>query len=131
LIEATAFGARTIMDRVREYGIPVTEVVNCGGLAIRNPLLMQIYADVIGCDMSVAASEQTCAMGAAIFGAVAAAKQRGALGAWKKRRRCLPCPGDDIPAERANQRVYGELYRLYRRLHDAFGTREWSGRLTM
>ncbi|NLF40231.1 ribulokinase, partial [bacterium] len=72
LIEATAFGALTIVRRVQEYGVEVNEIVNCGGLAVKNPTLMQIYADVLGCPMKVTAVDQTCAFGAGLFGAVAA-----------------------------------------------------------
>src|SRR5204863_14634 len=52
LIEATAFGARAIIERLREYGVPIDRVVCAGGIAEKNPLLMQIYADVTGCTSS-------------------------------------------------------------------------------
>jgi ribulose kinase len=67
---ATAFGARIIMERLEAYGVRVERVVNCGGIAEKNPLVMQIYADVTGHPMQVSRSAQTCALGAAIFGAV-------------------------------------------------------------
>ena len=63
LIEATAFGARAIIERIREYGVPIDRVVCAGGIAEKNPLLMQIYADVTGCTMHVAGSSQACALG--------------------------------------------------------------------
>ena len=66
-IEATAFGALTIIKRVEEYGVKIEEVINTGGLSIKNATLMQIYADIIGKPMKVSQSEQTCALGAAIF----------------------------------------------------------------
>src|SRR5262249_40159771 len=72
LIEATAFGARAIIERVREYGVPLDRVVCAGGIAEKNPLLMQIYADVTGCTMLVAGSSQACALGSAISAAVLA-----------------------------------------------------------
>jgi L-ribulokinase len=72
LIEATAFGALTIINRLEEYGVAVKQVVNCGGIAEKNPLVMQIYADVTGRPMKISRSAQTCALGAAIAGAVAA-----------------------------------------------------------
>ena len=77
LVEATAFGALRIIDRIEEYGVPVKEVVNCGGLAAKNPLLMQIYADVSGRPMKISRSDQTPALGAAMFAAVAAGKGVG------------------------------------------------------
>ncbi len=70
LVEATAFGALTIINRFEEYGVQVKEVVNCGGIAEKNPLVMQIYADVCNRPMKISRSAQTCALGAAIFGAV-------------------------------------------------------------
>ena len=72
LIEATAFGTRTIVDAFESAGVPVDAVVACGGLPERNTLLMQIYADVLGREISVGASTQAPALGAAMFGAVAA-----------------------------------------------------------
>ncbi|MDB6021348.1 MAG: araB, partial [Pedosphaera sp.] len=77
LIEATAFGALTIINRLEEYGVRVKEVVNCGGIAEKNPLVMQIYADVTGRPMKLSRSGQTCALGAAIAGAVVAGKKAG------------------------------------------------------
>ncbi len=124
-IEATAFGALTIIKRVEEYGVKVEEVINTGGLSIKNATLMQCYADIIGKPMKVSQSEQTCALGAAIFGAAAAGVDEvGALQAKVTATRekvYYPIP--------ENQAVYAELYALYRTLHDAFGTAEWSGKL--
>ena len=60
LIEATAFGALTIINRFEEYGVTVREIVNCGGIAEKNPLVMQIYADVTGRSMALSRSAQTC-----------------------------------------------------------------------
>ena len=71
LVEATAFGALTIIHRFEEYGVAVKEVVNCGGIAEKNPFVMQIYADVCNRPMKISRSAQTCALGAAVFGAVA------------------------------------------------------------
>jgi L-ribulokinase len=128
LIEATAFGALTIIRRFEEYGIRIDEVINCGGIAEKNPLVMQIYADVIGKEMKIARSAQTCALGSAIAGAVAAGREAGGYGTFAeaqaamcgiKPRTFKPDPG--------NHKVYLELYKLYRQLHDAFGTRDWSG----
>ena len=130
LVEATAFGALTIIRRIEEYGVPVREVVNCGGLAVKNPMLMQIYADVMGRPMKVARSEQTCALGAAIFGAVAAGKEEGGFANVGEAQDAVCGIREEayepIPE---NEKVYAEIYKLYRELHDAFGTSEWSGSL--
>lgn len=125
-IEATAFGALTIIKRVEEYGVEVREVVNTGGLAIKNATLMQCYADIINKPMKVSRSEQTCALGAAIFGAAAAGA--GEVGELQAR---VTAARDKVyhPIPE-NVAVYQELYALYRTLHDAFGTAEWSGRLS-
>jgi len=124
-IEATAFGALTIIKRVEEYGVKIKEVINTGGLSIKNAALMQCYADIIGKPMKVSQSEQTCALGAAIFGAAAAGA--GDIGALQTQvtatREKVYHP---IPE---NQVIYAELYALYRTLHDAFGTAEWSGKI--
>jgi len=126
LIEATAFGALTIIKRIEEYAVPVGEIVNCGGLAVKNPLLMQIYADVTGRPMKVSRSDQTCALGAAIFGAVAA----GAFGSVPEAQAAVCGVEDKVyTPDPESQAVYAELYDLYRQLHDAFGTAEWSGRM--
>src|SRR5690606_1120250 len=77
LIEATAFGARVIMERLAEYGVETERVINCGGIAMKNPMVMQILADVMNKTMEISASEQTCALGSAMAGAVVAGKQAG------------------------------------------------------
>ncbi len=130
LIEATAFGCRAIVDRIQAYGVPVREIVNCGGLAVKNTLLMQIYADVLGCPMKVARSDQACALGAAIFGAVAAGPTAGGFANVGDAQAAM-CGTRAIRYEPdpARHAVYNELYALYRDVHDAFGTAAWSGSL--
>jgi L-ribulokinase len=76
LIEATAYGTRMIIDTFQHSGVAVDEIVACGGLPERNKLLMQIYADVSRCTIRVSASQQTPALGSAMFGAVAAGRDR-------------------------------------------------------
>ncbi len=124
-IEATAFGALTIIKRVEEYGVKIDEVINTGGLSSKNATLMQCYADIIGKPMKVSQSEQTCALGAAIFGAAAAGA--GDIHTLQSQvtatREKVYYP---IPE---NQLIYAELYTLYRTLHDAFGTPTWTGKL--
>ncbi len=77
LIEATAYGTRMIIDAFKANGVPVKEIVATGGLPDKNRLLMQIYADVTGMEVKVAASKQAPALGSAMFGAVAAGKAAG------------------------------------------------------
>ena len=129
LIEATAFGALTIINRIEEYGVGVEEIVNCGGLAAKNPFLMQIYADITGRPMKVSRSDQTCALGAAIFGAVAAGKEKGGFSSVEEAQNVLTGIKETFQPDPGNHQVYKELFRLYSQLHDAFGTEFWTGTL--
>ncbi len=118
LIEATAFGARAIIERLREYGVPIRRIVCAGGIAEKNPLLMQIYADVTGCTMLVAGSSQACALGAAVSAAVIAGAHPDFPAAQRRMTRLSKVSYKPQPARRA---VYDKLYALYRDLHDSFG----------
>jgi L-ribulokinase len=126
LIEATACGALTIINRFEEYGVKVKQVVNCGGIAEKSPLVMQIYADVTGRPMKISRSAQTCALGAAIAAAVVAGAHRNYASAQKAMTGLKPKTFKPNPRAHA---VYRELYTLYKQLHDAFGTRTWKGNL--
>ncbi len=130
LVEATAFGALTIIHRLEEYGLKVGQIVNCGGIAEKNPLVMQIYADVTGRAMKVSRSTQTCALGAAIAGAVVAGKKAGGYDTIADAQRAMTGlkPRAFHPNPKAHA-IYKELYSLYQKLHDAFGTKEWTGSL--
>lgn len=126
LIEATAFGALKIIERLEEYGVTVKEVVTCGGIAEKSPLAMQIYADVIGRPVKVSRSSQTCALGGAIFGAVvggayaSAEEAQTKMSGFKDR---IYTPEPEAVA------VYKRLYAIYSDLHDALGTSAWEGKL--
>ncbi|MFA6563603.1 MAG: ribulokinase [Verrucomicrobiia bacterium] len=126
LIEATAFGALTIINRFEEYGVKVEQIVNCGGIAEKNPLVMQIYADVTGRPMKISRSAQTCALGAAIAGAVVAGAYPDYASAQKAMTGIKPRVFQPKPEAHA---VYKELYVLYRKLHDALGTKDWNGNM--
>ena len=127
LIEATGFGALVIIDRIEEYGVKVREVVNCGGLAVKNSLMMQIYADITGRPMKISRSGQTPALGAGIFASVAAGKKSGGKDSLDDARRAMTGIGKVYMPQEENHEAYTTLYRLYRQLHDGFGTRQWSG----
>jgi L-ribulokinase len=130
LIEATAFGALTIINRFEEYGVKVAQIVNCGGIAEKNPLVMQIYADVTGRPIKISRSAQTCALGAAIAGAVVAGKAAGGHDNYAAAQRAMTGLKGRVfqPNEKAHA-VYRELYVLYRKLHDAFGMEQGEGNL--
>ena len=119
LAEATAFGALTIINRLEQYGVAVKDVVNCGGIAEKNPFVMQVYADVCNRPMKISHSSQTCALGAAIFGAVAGGAYRNVESA---QRRMVRPQRKIYRPRKAAAAVYAELYELYRQLHDTFGT---------
>ena len=122
LIEATAFGARAIIERIKEYGVPVTTVVCCGGIAEKNRLLMQIYADVIGTKMEIAGSSQACALGSAVSAAVLAGKKQGGYDSFPEAQKSMtslkPISYEPDPAR---HQIYTKLYQIYRQVHDAFG----------
>ena len=117
-IEATAFGARVIMERFEQYGQTVEEIINCGGISVKNPLVMQIYADIMGHPLAISRSAQTAALGSAIAGAVVG-------GAYSSFREAMDAMTGLNPRifypDPASQAIYSRLFALYRRLHDGFG----------
>ncbi len=130
LIEGTAFGARVIMERYEEYGVQVERVVNCGGISIKNPMIMQIYADVLGREMEISRSTQTGALGSAIAGAVVAGREAGGYATYGEAVAQMTGVLDTrFTPDPDNTAVYNRLYRLYNQLHDVFGTREYSTNL--
>lgn len=122
LIEATAYGTRIIIETFEENGVPVHEMVACGGLPEKNPLLMQIYADVTGRPFKVSASSQTSALGSAMFGAVAAGAEAGGYATIADASHAMARLKDRVfePIE-ANRVAYDPLYLEYVKLHDYFG----------
>jgi L-ribulokinase len=127
LVEATAYGALTIINRYEEYGVKISEVVNCGGIAEKSALVMQTYADITGRPMKISRSAQTCALGSAIAAAVVAGAHKDFATAQKK------MTGLKAKVYKPNAKahaVYKELYALYKQLHDAFGTKDWNGNLS-
>ena len=125
LLEATAFGTRKIVDAFHSNGVAVDVLYACGGLPQKNRLLMQIYADVTNREIKVAASKQTPALGAAMFGAVAAGAAKGGydsiVDAAEKMARVREDSYHPIPE---NVAVYEKLFQEYSRLHDYFGRGE-------
>jgi L-ribulokinase len=122
LIEATAFGAREIIERLRKYGVTVDRVVCCGGIAEKNPLLMQIYADVFGLPIHVAGSAQACALGAAISATVLAGTKKGGHSSFAEAQKVMTNLKSVFYSPDAKSRkIYDHLYALYQQLHDSFG----------
>ncbi len=125
LIEATAFGTRVIVETFQQNGVPIYELVACGGLPEKNKLLMQIYADVTGRPFKVSSSQQTSALGSAMFGAVAAGSAAGGYDSIYEAAQKMAKLKDEvfIPILE-HQKVYDQLYAEYLRLHDYFGRGE-------
>lgn len=125
LIEATAYGTATIVNTFAAHGVPIDEIYCCGGLAAKNALLMQIYADVTGRPMRISASEQTPALGSAMHAAVAAGASAGGYATIQDAAARMARVKDEqyapIPE---NQVVYRDLYAEYLALHDYFGRGE-------
>jgi L-ribulokinase len=125
LIEATAYGTRTIVEAFRNSGVPINEVYACGGIAEKNALMMQIYSDVLKMDIKISASSQTPALGSAMFGAVAAGKERGGYDDIKDAAKEMARLKDDIyQPKQQNAQIYDQLFAEYARLYDYFGRGE-------
>jgi len=122
LVEATAFGARVIMERFEEYGQKVERIVNCGGISVKNPMVMQIYADVMGRPLQISRSAQTAALGSAMAGAVVAGAAAGGHADFASAVTAMTGVREEVfkPIPE-NQKVYERLFALYRQIHDAFG----------
>ncbi|MEK6480710.1 ribulokinase [Catalinimonas sp. 4WD22] len=110
LVEATCFGAKKIVDRFRAEGIPVKGLIGLGGVAKKSPFIMQIMADVMNMPIKIAKSEQTCALGAAMFAATAA-------GAYEHVEGAIAGMGSGFDAEYhpnpEQSKLYEELYEQY------------------
>jgi L-ribulokinase len=122
LIEATAYGTRVIIETFESNGVPVTEIVATGGLPDRNKLLMQIYADVTGRSIHIAATSQGGALGSAMHGAVAAGRAAGGFDSIvEAAQRMAHLRGEAYHPNRENKEVYDKLFAEYVALHDYFG----------
>ncbi|MBE5774144.1 MAG: ribulokinase [Clostridiales bacterium] len=122
LIEATAYGTRTIIEAFEDSGVELRGLYACGGICKKNPFLMQVYADVLNREIRVVSSTQAPALGSAMFGAVAAGKERGGydsiVDAAREMGRVEEKYYSPIPE---NAAVYEKLFREYSALYDLFG----------
>lgn len=125
LLEATAFGTRMIIDAFHDSGVPVKELYACGGLPQKNSLLMQIYADVTNRVIKIADSTQTPALGAAMFGAVAAGAEEGGYNSiYDAVAKMGKIKEDYYTPIQENVEMYEKIYQEYFRLHNYFGRGE-------
>lgn len=122
IIEATAFGSKMIIDEFERNGIPVKKVYACGGLAYKAPQIMQVFADVIGKSIVISNVKQTSALGAAMYGAVAAGSSRGGYDSiYAAVKGMTEGPHTTYEPDSRYQEVYRALYQEYVALHDYFG----------
>ncbi len=125
LVEATAYGTRMIIENFNDHGVPVTGLYAAGGIAVKSPETMQIYADVTGLEIKISGSSQAPALGSAIFGAVAAGKANGGYDSVYDAAEEMGSLSDKVytpnPSEKA---VYDKLFAEYKKLHDYFGRGE-------
>lgn len=122
LIEATAFGTQLIIETFEQNGVAVKELVACGGLAERNKLLLQIYADVTGREFVEAGSGYTSALGAAMLGAYAAGRAAGGYDSvTEAARQMFPAKLVSHQPNATYHATYQKLYAEYRQLHEYFG----------
>lgn len=125
LIESTAYGHKKIVDTFNEYGVEINELYVCGGLPQKNKMLVQIYADVTNLPIKISASEQTPALGSAMFGAVVAGKEKGGFESIHEAARVIPKLKDEVVKPNLeNVKIYEKIYKHYDRLHDYFGRGE-------
>ena len=122
LIEATAFGTLKIISAFESSGVKVNEIYCCGGLAQKNEMLMQIFADVTERPLKVAESLHTSALGSAMFAAVAAGVAGGGYETIADAARAMARIKKKVyRPDNRRSRVYRMLYKEYETLHDYFG----------
>lgn len=118
LVEATAFGARMILEQMANHGIQINNVIACGGLAEQNPMLMQIYADITHCEILISSSNQTCALGSAIAGSVVGGVYPDITTAQSH---LTFTKSMSYKPDQSSATIYNSLFKLYKLLHDSFG----------
>ncbi len=122
LLEATAFGTRMIIDSFVNDGLPIEELYACGGMPHKDKLLMQIYADITGREIKVASSHQASALGAAMFGSLAAGSKLGGYDSIEEAvAHMASCEDKTYLPIPKNVEIYNRLFAEYKQLHDYFG----------
>lgn len=125
LIEATAYGTKMIIETFEKAGVAINELYACGGISKKNKLMMQIYSDVTNREIRISASDQTPALGAAMFGAVAAGKEKGGYDTIFEAAKVMGKVEEEYYKPiKENVVMYQKLYQEYELLHDYFGRGE-------
>jgi len=122
LVEATAFGTRLIIETFANNGLPIEELYACGGMPHKDKMLMQIYADITGREIKIASTPQASALGAAMFGALAAGNKSGGYDSIEDAVAHMASLEEKtyLPISE-NVKVYNQLFAEYKELHDYFG----------
>ena len=122
LIEATAFGTRTIVELYEKNGLKAEEMIVSGGIALKNPMLMQIYADVLGKELKIADCDQAAALGSAIYAALAAGAEKGGYDSYEEAvKQMSKVKEHTYVPDMAAKKTYDSLYRLYLELGSVLG----------
>lgn len=122
LIEATAFGTRIIKELFEQSGVHIDEIIASGGISEKNSLVMQIYADVLGADIKIAKSNQTAALGSAIYASLAAGENAGGYDSYEKAVINMSRVKDQKYYVIANnKKLYDKLYKVYCEYHQHMG----------
>ena len=122
IIEATAFGTRNIIESMKEQGIAIDHIYACGGLSSKSPLVMQIFADVLGREIETLSVEETTAFGAAMYGMVAAGEERGGFDTFEELSHKIKLGlGNTFIPNLKNHRIYNDLFACYRKVASYFG----------
>jgi len=122
LMESTAYGMRTILEHCQANGLRIEEIYACGGISVKNSLMMQIYADVLQREIRVSPELQAPAKGAAMYGAVAAGEEAGGFSDINAAAAAMADTRYHVYQPNAQHKeVYDRLYHMYRELHDQFG----------
>ena len=125
LIEATAYGTRMIMEEFMQSGAKVDEVIVSGGIAEKNPLVLRIFADVLKRPLRISASDQTAALGSAMYAAAAAGETSGGYATVADAAEALAKLKDEVyQPDRDNAEIYDRLYELYRETVAVFNPKE-------
>ena len=121
VVEATAFGTRRIIEAFESNGIAVNSLYACGGIAMKNKYVMQVYADVTGKKISISSSEEAVAHGSAIFGAVAAGSKNGGYDTIAEAVKNMACgyAGEYLPNSLKSE-IYNKKYQKYLAMSEFF-----------
>ncbi|HEY4968009.1 MAG TPA: FGGY-family carbohydrate kinase, partial [Puia sp.] len=114
LVEAACFGAKAIVDRFESEGVPVKGLIGLGGVAKKSPYICQLLTDIIGLPLRIARSEQTCALGAAMFAATAA-------GIYRNVELAMSSMGSGFETVYHPRKEYQSLYKEKYHRYLAFG----------